>query len=134
MHSYSIGTSLLSNLRSLVLFWLPFLLHTHLARCHSNEHWKARRPHDSGRFSIQFRIENSFHFTPRLTLNHLRFSHAINTRLKPIPSASSTTECARLSVGPVPHVQSQKSNAIFVRHAARAVLNAITNACMQTSL
>jgi hypothetical protein len=82
MHGYSIRTSLLSNLRSLVLFWSAFLPLTHLGRCHSNEHWKARRPHDSGRFRIQFRVEESFHFTQRLTVNHLRFGHAINTREK----------------------------------------------------
>jgi hypothetical protein len=134
MHSYSIRTSLLSNLRSLVLIWSAFLLLTHLARCHGNEHWKARRFHDSGRFSIQSRVQNSFHFTQRLTSNHLRFDHAINTRGKLIPSLCSITECARLSVGPVPHVQSRKSNVIFVRHAAHAVLNATPNACMQTSL
>jgi hypothetical protein len=141
MYSYSIRTSLLSDLSesSPILVSPPSpSSSTHLlvqSPDRSNGYRQARRSLDSwpGRFSIRSCVENSLNLTIALTLNHLEFGYATDTRGGLIPSASSPTECGRLSVGPVPHVPSRKVNATFVCRAALAVSNATSNALMQTS-
>ena len=84
MHGYSIGTSLLSSLRSLVLFWSALLLPTHLlpelAPCRSNGYRRAHESHDLrlGFSNIRLRVEESFNPAIISTLNHLSFGHATN--------------------------------------------------------
>jgi hypothetical protein len=139
MHSYSIRTSLLSSPSESSPILVSPLQSSHLlvqSPDHSNGYRQVRRSHGSwpGHSNIRSCVEHSFNSPSTLTLNHLRFGHATDTRGALIPSASTLAECARLFVGPVPHAPNRKVDATFVCRAALAVSNATSNAAMRMSL